>query len=446
METFAAALLVVSAVYCTFRTRFVQFRRFGRAVSVFFSRDHARDDGVTPFQACSTSLAATIGTGNIAGVAGAILLGGPGAVFWMWVSALLGMAAKYLEIYLGVHAARLPCQNAFAIGPMRCVETMLGARYRPLAKLFALFCLIAALSMGNIVQSRTLAEGVSAFVSTLPRLSASVRTIEGASCFAAALLLLAPVFGGAKRVGRIAAALVPFMSALYILVALVVLGINAAAVPRAFGLILNGAFAPRAVLSGAAGISVSAAFRVGVSRGVFTHEAGVGTASLAHASVASPNAHKQALYGIFEVFLDTIVMCTLTALVILVGGAPLAYGDASVNGALVIESFAGLLGMRLSAGFLSLSLALFAFSSMLSYSLYGAECALYLFGKRAHTPYRIAFVAICALAFMPPTAFLWRMAEWANALTAIANTIIMALVISNRKGGEWAAIRSLQPY
>ncbi len=427
METATAMLLVLSAAYCSVQVRFVQFRRFSGALRAFFSRGGANEEGVTPFQASATSLAATIGTGNIAGVAGAILLGGPGAVFWMWVSALLGMGSKYLEIYFAVRYAA-GRGDPSAVGPMRYITSGLGTRFRPLAQVYAVFCLLSALTMGNVVQVQTLAEGFSTLLS--PDASASVGAwIVPLGCGVAVAALLAPaLFGGAARIGRVAATLVPFMSVLYLLFSLALIGFRIHALPAALLSIFNGAFHPRAVFGGAAGASFGATFRVGIARGMFTHEAGIGTAALAHGPVRRADAHKQALYGVFEVFLDTLVLCTLTALVVLTSGVALDYGNTTINGALVVQAFSTLLGGRAASVFIALSLGLFAFSSVLSFSLYGAHCVNFLLGKRAVPAYQVGFLLCCALSFCIPTYAAWRAAEWANALTAIVNTAALFLL------------------
>lgn len=433
METTTAMLLVLSAAYCTLQVRFVQFRRFPGALRAFFSRGSATAEGVTPFQACATSLAATIGTGNIAGVAGAMLLGGPGAVFWMWISALLGMGSKYLEIYFAVRYASARGGAQTGVGPMRYITQGLGARYRPLACVYAVFCLAAALTMGNVVQVQTLAEGFTTLLVPAASAAPSARSIPLGCGVAVAALLAPALFGGATRIGRVAAALVPFMSALYLLCSLALIASRIHALPEALLSIVGGAFCPRAVLGGAAGASFGATFRVGIARGVFTHEAGIGTAALAHGSVLGADAHRQALYGVFEVFLDTLVLCTVTALVVLTSGISLDYGNGNVNGALVIEAFSVLFGRRIAAAFIAVSLALFAFSSVMSFSLYGSHCARFLFGKRAVPVYRLAFLACCAFSFCVPTYAAWRAAEWANALTAIVNTVALFLLSRRSK-------------
>ncbi len=442
METAAAMLLVLLAGYCTVRTRFVQFRRFPGAVRAFFTRPKSISGGVTPFQACATSLGATVGTGNIAGTAGAVLLGGPGAIFWMWVSALLGMGSKYLEIYFSVRCSCPRGDSAGPAGPMRYIERGLGARFRPLAVSYALFCLAAAFTTGNLVQLITLGEGYAALLAQTDFGAYGGPPVSFA-CGAVCAALLAPVlFGGAQRTGRVAAALVPLMSALYVLFSLALILSRAAELPSAFGRIFDCALHPRAALCGAAGAGASAPFRVGIARGMFSHEAGIGTAALAHGSVERADAHRQALYGVFEVFLDTLVLCTLTALSLLVSGIPLPCGDSSDGVALIVQTFSPLLGGRFSGTFVAATLALFAFTSVLSFSLYGCHCTRYLFGERAVPFYRILFLGVCTCACFVPAAAAWKAAEWSNALAAIVNSAALFLLCERSRA---ASLRRTKP-
>ena len=434
METFVALLLLGAGVYFTIKTGFVQVRRFLPSVSAFFRGGERDGRRVSPFEAAATSLAATIGTGNIAGTAGALLIGGPGAIFWMWVSALLGMALKYVEILYAVRLRRPAAGGGFAGGPMVYIERGLPPRWHFLSPVFALCAALAALGMGNLVQVNTVAESVVTLSGALlggALSTAAARRIAFATGVVVALLIARAVLGGSKRVGRMAALLVPLMSELYIGGATFVLLRRPAAIGPALGAIVRDAFHPQAVFGGTAGAAaVLHTFRVGVSRGVFTHEAGLGTAAIAHAA-ADAEPERQALYGIFEVFLDTMVICTLTALAVLVSGVPLDYGNGSVAGALVTAAFATRLGDVGASLFLALLLLLFAFSSMLSFSLYGAQCAAHLFGPRAVRPYLIAFMGLCVLGAIVPLALAWRISEVLNMLMALPN--LLALVLLSRQ-------------
>lgn len=430
MEECIALLLLASGAYFTGKTRFVQLRRFLPSLAVFF-RGAGRRDGrcVSPFEAASTSLAASLGAGNIAGVAGALLTGGPGAVFWMWISALLGMALKYAEILWAVRF-RLRGPNGWYGGPMVYIERGLPPRWRFLAILFALCGAFAALGMGNLAQVNTVAESVKTFFSALfGGLSPSAeRRVAFATGVLVALFIALPLLGGSKRVGRFAALLVPFMSVLYIGGAVLVILQNTAAVFPALRAIVQSAFRPEAALGGAAGVTIMQTFRIGVSRGVFTHEAGLGTSAIAHAAADAASPQQQALYGIFEVFLDTIVICTLTALALLVSGIPLPYGNNALAGALVIDAFATRFGSTGASLFLALSLLLFAFSSMLGFSLYGSQCAAYLFGPRAVRPYLFLYIGLCILGALLPLALAWRVSEILNLLMAVPNLIALFLL------------------
>lgn len=433
VETGIALLLLAAGGYFTLKTRFVQVRRFVPSLLAFFHPgDGASGTNVSPFEAAATSLAATIGTGNIAGTAGALLIGGPGAVFWMWVSALLGMALKYAEIYYAVRFRSSGASGGYG-GPMLYIERGLPARWHFLAPIFAFCGAFAALGMGNLVQVNTVAESAIALFSAVcdGLTQPAVRRIAFVTGVAVAALIACAVLGGSKRVGRMAALLVPFMSVLYIGGAiLVILGRPGDVLP-ALSAIVRGAFEPQAALGGAAGFTLSQTFRIGISRGVFTHEAGLGTSAIAHAAAGANSPEHQATFGIFEIFLDTIVMCTLTALAVLVSGIPLPYGDASAAGALVTAAFATRLGSVGAGLFLSLSLLLFAFSSMLSFSLYGSQCAAYLFGPRAVRPYLVVFTGLCIFGALMPLTLAWRVSELLNMLMAVPN--LLALLLLSRR-------------
>lgn len=430
MEIAIALLLLAAGAYFTIRTRFVQVRRFFASLAAFFRMEKG-DDGrnVSPFEAAATALAATIGTGNIGGVAGALLTGGPGAVFWMWISALLGMALKYAEILFAVRF-RQKGPDGWYGGPMFYIERGLSKRWHFLAPAFALCGALAALGMGNLAQVNTVAESAITLFGALTGgvSAAGVSRISFAVGITVAGMIAVAVLGGSKRVGRVAALLVPLMSVLYIGGALLVVFGRPEQILPSLQMIVRSAFKPQAALGGAIGISLRETLRIGVSRGVFTHEAGLGTSAIAHAAADAKTPQKQALYGIFEIFLDTIVMCTLTALAILVSGVTLDYGNNAVAGSLVSHAFATRFGDTGASLFLSLSLLLFAFTSMLSFSLYGSQCAAYLFGRRAIKPYLFLFVALCVFGAMMPLALAWRISELLNMLMAVPNLIALFLL------------------
>ncbi len=409
-------LLLYAACRCTVVARFVQFRRFGRACRGAVSSAPG-PGGVTTAQATATALAATVGTGNIAGVAGAVLLGGPGAVFWMWISALTGAAAKYLEISIAKRA------GGSAPGPIRYMVSI-GSRFgRATSVCYALLLPLCALCTGNLVQINTAAECAQKCAVTLVGASAPdwIALLVG---LAAGLLALPALLSGARRIGRMAERIVPLMSGLYILCALVVLAANIARLPAAFGAILRGAWRPEA-------------FLFGMARGMFSHESGFGTAALAHENAAG-SPHTEGLCGVFEVFFDTIVMCSITALALLSSGAVLPYGDAEVSGSLMTGIFGTVFGERAAACIVCVSLLLFAFSSALTYGLYGGLCVRYLFGTRGEKLYLLIFCAAMPLGACLRVSFAWNAAHWAGYVLALVNYAALFLVL--RRSGTLPSI------
>lgn len=430
MQTLCATILLLAAVTFSFRTRFVQFRRLGRALVLPLRGNADSSDGVSPFEAASTSLAATIGTGNIAGVAGALLLGGPGALLWLWVSALLGMGLKYAEIVIAMRYRRRGNDGVWRGGPMYCISYGLPKRYSILAILFSLCGMLVALGMGNLVQVNTVAESAEALYTVLsgrtgPQSLLYVRLTAG--ILAAALLALV-LSGGALRVGRAASLLVPVMSLLYLVFCFVILLARAPALPGVFRLIFESAFSPQAALGGTAGIGFLTTFRVGLSRGVFSHEAGLGTSAIAHSGAEGISPQDQGLFGVFEVFFDAL-LCTLTGLTVLVSGITMPYGDASLNSTLVINAFSTRFSPALAAVFIAVSLLLFAFTSMTTFALYGARCAEFLFGSHVQKIYYVVFLLVTILGALLPRSAAWEIGELLNAAMSIPNLTAMALLV-----------------
>lgn len=430
MQTLCATILLLAAVTFSFRTRFVQFRRLGRALVLPLRGNADSSDGVSPFEAASTSLAATIGTGNIAGVAGALLLGGPGALLWLWVSALLGMGLKYAEIVIAMRYRRRGNDGVWRGGPMYCISYGLPKRYSILAILFSLCGMLVALGMGNLVQVNTVAESAEALYTVLsgrtgPQSLLYVRLTAG--ILAAALLALV-LSGGALRVGRAASLLVPVMSLLYLVFCFVILLARAPALPGVFRLIFESAFSPQAALGGTAGIGFLTTFRVGLSRGVFSHEAGLGTSAIAHSGAEGVSPQDQGLFGVFEVFFDAL-LCTLTGLTVLVSGITMPYGDASLNSTLVINAFSTRFSPALAAVFIAVSLLLFAFTSMTTFALYGARCAEFLFGSHVQKIYYVVFLLVTILGALLPRSAAWEIGELLNAAMSIPNLTAMALLV-----------------
>ena len=415
----AAALILGVGLFLTLRLGFPQLGLFPRAVGLFFRRMFAgkRDGGVSSFQALCTALAATVGTGNLVGVAGAICLGGPGAIFWMWVCAFFGMATKYAEAALAVRY-RVKTPDGYAGGPMYTMTYGLGQRFRPLAKAYCVFGILAAFGVGNTAQVNAVVTGVNAAVSRFGgQPSRMGNLLMGLTLAVLAGFLL---FGGAKRIGAAAETLVPLAAGAYLLLCVGVLLVFRRRIPIALGQILTGAFCPRAVTGGMLG-SAFRALCVGCRRGVFTNEAGMGTASIAHACAEAEPA-EQGLMGMMEVFLDTIVICTLTALVILVSGVPVPYG-VDTGAELTTRAFSQVYGAGASV-FLAAALILFAVATILGWGLYGARCAQFLFG--GWKGFAAAQTAMVVLGAVLDTETVWQLSELANGLMALPNLICLA--------------------
>ena len=415
----AAALILGVGLYLTIQLGFPQLVLLPKALGLFFRRmfDGKPREGVSSFQALCTALAATVGTGNLVGVAGAICLGGPGAMFWMWVCAFFGMATKYSEAALAVRC-RVKTSDGYAGGPMYTMTCGLGQGFRLLAKVYCVFGILAAFGVGNAAQINAVVTGVNGAVSRF----GGEPSLRGNLMMGLILAVLAGflLFGGAKRIGAAAELLVPVAAGCYILLCIGVLLVFRRRIPAAFGQILAGAFCPRAVTGGILG-SAFQALSVGCRRGVFTNEAGMGTASIAHACAEAEPA-EQGLMGMVEVFLDTIVICTLTALVILVSGVPIPYG-VDVGGELTSAAFSQVYGAGASL-FLAGALSLFAIATILGWGLYGSRCAQFLFG--GWKGFAAAQTAMVVLGAVLDTQVVWQLSEIANGLMAIPNLICLA--------------------
>ena len=418
----ALVLILCVGLFLTVRTGFVQFRLFPRAVRQFFSRlaGGKQNGEVSPVQALCTALAATVGTGNLVGVAGAICLGGPGTIFWMWICGLLGMGIKYAEAALAVRYRIRKNGENFA-GPMYEICRGLSPRWHWLGALYSFFGVIAAFGVGNATQINAVIVSVNETLGKFgmtPSWKGNLLMGIGLGILIGTLFL-----GGARRIGRCAEMLVPFVSCGYLALCLGVLIVKASSIPEAFAAILQGAFSPRAVTGGVIGSAFSA-LRVGVSRGVFTNEAGMGTASIAHGTADVAHPGQQGLMGIMEVFLDTIVMCTMTALVILTSGVQIPYGT-DAGGVLTVAAFVHVYGDWVTV-FLALALSCFALATVLGWGLYGARCAQYLFGDGAWKIFALLQSAMVVLAAVMQTGVLWSLAETVNGLMAIPNLIVLA--------------------
>ncbi len=421
----ALMLILGVGIVLSLRTGFAQITLFPRALRDFFARlrgGKASGDGVTPFQALCTALAATVGTGNLAGVAGAIAIGGPGAVFWMWVCAVLGMVTKFAEATLAVRF-RARENGEWVGGPMYMIRDGMGKKWLWLAALYSFFGVVAAFGVGNATQINAVVSSVnSALTAFGGRETVFGNVIMGVILAVTVCVML---LGGAKRIGTVAERLVPFVSVAYLLLGLGVLVARVQLIPEAFRAIVCGAFSPRAVTGGLVG-SVFVTLRIGVSRGVFTNEAGMGTASIAHASAQVGHPAQQGLMGIMEVFLDTVVICTMTALVILVSGVAIPYG-VDIGVALTVDAFCAIYG-DWAAIFIAAALCCFAFATVLGWGLYGARCAQFLFGNAVWKKFALLQSVCVVLGAVLNTSVVWSLSETVNGLMAIPNLIALAVL------------------
>ena len=414
-------LILSVGILLSVRTGWVQFRLFPAALRQFVSSlRKTQNNDVSSYKALCTALAATVGTGNLAGVAGAIALGGPGSVFWMWICALLGMATKFAEAVLCVRYRVRGNDGTYVGGPMYVVQQGMGKKWQPLAAIYCFFGVVAAFGVGSATQINTVLGGINGAVRSLGgQESDFVNLIIG---IALAILLVLVLLGGAKRIGSAAAFLVPFASVFYILLCIGVLALRAKAIPDALAAIVTGAFDPKAVTGGMVG-SVFVALRVGACRGVFTNEAGMGTAGIAHSAADVSHPAQQGLMGIMEVFIDTIAICTMTALVILCSGIPVPYGqDLGIQ--ITGNAFSEIYGSWVHIP-LAFTLCCLAFATIIGWGLYGARCAQFLFGEDVWRRFVWLQAGSVILGAVLSTGTVWSLSEIANGLMAIPNLIIM---------------------
>lgn len=418
-------------LYLSLRTRFLQIRKFPLAIRStlgrMFQKKTAQDGAMTPFQAVCTALAATVGTGNIAGVAGAIAIGGPGAVFWMWVSALLGMCTKFAEVTLAVHFRERNAQGDYVGGPMYYIKNGLSRRWYWLAVLYSVFGVFTVFGTGNATQVNTITASINTALSSYGLLPADAVTLcRWIIGVAIALILMLVLLGGIKRIGSVSEKLVPFMALLYVLLGLGVVVLNITRLPEVLASIVVGAFNPKAFTGGAIG-SLFISMQRGVSRGIFSNEAGLGTGSIAHACADTKKPVKQGVFGIFEVFVDTIVICTLTALVILCSGTAVNYG--TMAGAdLTISGFTTTYGSWASI-FSAVALCCFAFSTIIGWGLYGSRFVEFLFRtSKAVRPFLVIYSFVAILGATVNLDLLWNIADTFNGLMSIPNLIALLLL------------------
>ena len=411
------------------RTRFIQIRKFGVAmkntVGKIFDKTQAKDGSMSPFQAVCTALAGTVGTGNIAGVAGAIALGEPGAIFWMWCSAFLGMCTKFSEVTLAIHFREKNSNGEYVGVPMYYIKNGLSKKWYFLAVLYAVFGVLTVFGTGNATQVNTIVASINSALM-------SFHIIDGTNdkanlifgIFIAALVAMV-LLGGIKRIGQVTEKLVPFMAVLYVILALGVIIMNIEHVPAVFSEIFSGAFSPRAATGGVIG-SMFLSMKKGVSRGIFSNEAGLGTGSIAHACADTDNAVHQGMFGIFEVFMDTIIICTLTGLVVLLAAPGITYGQAA-GAELTISGFTSTYGSWVSI-FTAVAMCCFAFSTIIGWGLYGSRCIEFLGGEKLVRPFLVIYSFVSIVGATINLGLLWDIADTFNGLMAVPNLISLLML------------------
>lgn len=421
----AMICIIGVGLYLSIRTGFIQIRKFPLAmkqtIGKVFEKKEARHGAITPFQAVCTALSATVGTGNIAGVAGAIAIGGPGAVFWMWLSAFLGMCTKFSEVLLAVHYREKNAQGELVGGPMYYIKNGLGKKWYWLASLFALFGVFTVFGTGNATQVNTITAAINSALANYNLVTKEQMPISSLVIGIIIMILVGSVLlGGIKRIGSVAEKLVPFMAILYIVLALGVVVLNIQNVPKVLYAIVYGAFNPAAITGGVVG-SFFTSMTKGVSRGIFSNEAGLGTGSIAHACADTGEPIQQGFFGIFEVFADTIVICTLTALVILCSGVPIAFGEAA-GAELTILGFTSTYGNWVSI-FTAVAMCCFAFSTIIGWGLYGARCVEFLFSNKIVKPFMVVYSLVAILGATVDLGLIWSISDTCNGLMVIPNLI-----------------------
>ena len=426
----AMVCIIGVGLYLSLRTGFLQIRKFGYALKCtigrIFKKREASEGAITPFQAVCTALAATVGTGNIAGVAGAIAIGGPGAVFWMWISALLGMCTKFAEVTLAVHFRERNVKGDYVGGPMYYIKNGLGKKWMWLAYLYAFFGVCAVFGTGNATQVNTITAAVNTALINYhlltPDSTAGSNLIIGIFiCIIVALILI----GGVKRIGRVSEKLVPLMALLYIVLGIGLIVMRMDRIGAVFTAIFQGAFQPAAVTGGVVG-SFFISMQKGVSRGIFSNEAGLGTGSIAHACADTKKPVKQGMFGIFEVFMDTIVICTMTALIVLLSGVNIPYGQAA-GAELTISGFTSVYGNWVSI-FTAVAMCCFAFSTIIGWGLYGARCAEFLLGSKILLPFNIAYSLVAIVGATVDLGLIWGISDTFNGFMTVPNLIAVFLL------------------
>ena len=419
------ALLVGTGVFLTFRTGWVQVRWFGYIMkntvgSLFGKKEKDHGSNLSPFQAVTTALAGTVGTGNIAGVTGAIFVGGPGAAFWMWVSAFFGMCTKYSEIALAIQYRERDANGVHKGGPMYYIEKGMGKQWKFLAVIFAILGGLASFGIGNIAQSSEIAGAMNGLFGLNPMVTG----------IGLAVLVAFVILGGVQRIGQVTSYLVPFMAIFYILAGVGVIILRLPQIPAAFSTIITSAFSFEAVGGGVFGYAIMVAMRQGFARGVFSNEAGLGSAPIAHAASSTEEPAEQAMWGVFEVFVDTIIICTITSLAVILSGMELG-ADALANyaskGAAALAAFNSILPGTIGGTIIQISLLFFALSTIISWSYYGERCWGYLTNnnKAVNLVYKILFILVCIVGAVGSGTLMWDIADTLNGMMAIPNLIAL---------------------
>ena len=420
--------VAIGGIFFTIRNRGVQFTKLGYALKNTAGKAFQKTDAagaVSPFQALTTALAATVGTGNIIGTCQAIAMGGYGAIFWLWIAALLGMVIKYAEVVLAVHYRERNEKGDWVGGPMYYIVNGMGKGWKWLAVLFTLFAVLASFGIGNLSQVNSIAGSVNnAFTAFAPGMAAHSKIISLVVGILLAVVTGFALLGGIKRIGKITELMIPFMSAFYIIFALTVIFCNIGNIGPAFAKIFTAAFTPKAVMGAASGIALKEALVWGLRRSAFSNEAGLGSAGIAHAAADTDNAVKQGMYGIFEVFMDTLVICTLTGLTVVVSGVDVAWG-VKPGAELITSAFATILGPKLAALFIAIALMFFAYSTVLGWSLYGTRCMEQLFGMKVTKIYQVIFVVMIVVGATTSLSVAWDLADTFNGLMAIPNFVAL---------------------
>lgn len=421
----ALILILGVGLYLSVRTDFAQFALLPRALRTFIRQFSSKNDtdGISPYRALCTALAATVGTGNLAGVAGAIAIGGPGAIFWMWICALLGMVTKFAEATLAVRFRVKNSDGEYIGGPMYMIRQGFSEKWKPMAVIYCFFGVVACFGVGNATQINTVISGINSAAAYFGLQESNAGNLIIGVLLSVLITVL--LLGGAKRIGAAAEMLVPWASAFYLVLGGIVLVVNAHHIMPAFVAIFEGAFSPTAVTGGMLG-SAFVSLRIGASRGVFTNEAGMGTASIAHAGAQVQHPVEQGLMGIIEVFLDTLVICTMTALVILCSGVSIPYGT-DVGMRLTTDAFSSVFGAWISIP-IALCLCFLAIATVLGWGLYGVRCAQYIFGEKAWKTFVFLQGGTVILGAMLRTGTVWMLSEVVNGLMAIPNLITLALL------------------